>query len=220
MTYTDYGGLGAVAQNVAMTGDYYSDKDCRSGLYVCEKINPFKEIDNHEYGLVYDDLACCDNGHRDNILDKHHTHVSIGIAYDDYNFVIVQNFEADYIDFDMPVSKTRTYVQFSGDLSVDDEIYGIYIYYDEPPTTQVYEREKENRSYEIGEIVAGVTSGDYYYEGITTLTADRWSFTGNSIDIAFSVEDALKERGVYTVSIVLTDEYGNPYPITNYSFSA
>src|SRR5687767_4581800 len=97
MTYTKYGGQGSVWQNVAMTGDEYSDNDCRSGFYLCDKINPFQEIDLHQYGLVYDDLECCDNGHRDNILDKHHTHVSIGIAYDDYNFVIVQNFEANYI---------------------------------------------------------------------------------------------------------------------------
>jgi uncharacterized protein YkwD len=38
-------------------------------------------IANSEYGMMYNDLTCCNNGHRDNILDSSYTEVSIGIAY-------------------------------------------------------------------------------------------------------------------------------------------
>lgn len=51
---------------------------------------------------VYNDTICCDNAHRHNILNKYHTHVSIGIAYDNTYFAIVQNFENNYIKFDKP----------------------------------------------------------------------------------------------------------------------
>jgi hypothetical protein len=43
--------------------------------------------------------------HRNNILHKHHTHVSIGLAYDKYSFVFVQNFENNYVEFDRPMIK-------------------------------------------------------------------------------------------------------------------
>jgi uncharacterized protein YkwD len=96
MTYSRLGGEGAVAQNVATSG-YPQDYDgCVSGTLLCEKTDPRKAIDQVEYNMMDKDKECCDDGHRNNILDKHHTHVSIGIAYDDYFFVMVQNFEDKY----------------------------------------------------------------------------------------------------------------------------
>jgi uncharacterized protein YkwD len=99
MTYSRLGGEGAVAQNVATSG-YPQDYDgCSSGALKCDKIDPRSAIDRLEYNMMNADKACCNNGHRNNILDKHHTHVDIGIAYDDYFFVLVQNFENKYIEW-------------------------------------------------------------------------------------------------------------------------
>lgn len=217
MTYTKYGGLGDVAQNVATSGDYYYYKDCTSGLFYCEIADPYEQIDLHQYGMVYDDKECCDDGHRDNILDRYHTHVSIGIAYDDYTFVLVQNFENNYIEFDEPIAKDDKNVRFAGELPRGTDIYGIYVYYDELPTEETYEENKDRMSYDSGELVAGVTTADYYYENISTITADRWSGAGNSIDIAFSIEPITTERGVYTVVMILEDSEGNTFAATSYS---
>lgn len=38
-------------------------------------------IANSEWGMMYNDAACCNNGHRMNILDTSFTQVSIGVAY-------------------------------------------------------------------------------------------------------------------------------------------
>ena len=218
MTYTRYGGLGNVAQNIAMSGDYYYYKDCTSSRYYCEGIEPFKEIDQHQYGLMYEDKECCDNGHRDNILDKHHTHVSIGIAYDDYNFVMVQNFEGNHVKFDETIAKDSDNIRLSGEIPSKTDIYGIYIYYDENPTPEVYEKNKDMMSYDSGQLVAGVTTADYYYgDDMITITADRWVIAGNSIDISFDLEPAGTEDGVYTVMLILEDEDAEPFPVTSYS---
>ena len=39
-------------------------------------------IANSEWGMMYNDEACCNNGHRMNILSSQYTQVAIGIAYD------------------------------------------------------------------------------------------------------------------------------------------
>jgi uncharacterized protein YkwD len=102
MTYSRYGGRGDVGQNVAVSGDLEFWSSCMSAPILCEKIDPYDEIEAHEYGMMYDDLECCENGHRDNILDPHHTHVSIGTTYDDYFFVMVQNLRTN-----MSLGQTR-----------------------------------------------------------------------------------------------------------------
>lgn len=65
---------------------------CRGEYVYCEEIDPRRSITTAQYGMMYDD-ADSNWGHRDNIVDKQWTCVSIGIAYDKYFFVLVQDFE-------------------------------------------------------------------------------------------------------------------------------
>ncbi len=87
MRYSAYGGTGYVGQNIA----YYSFdeiKGCQSGKFIC-KFEPLKWLKEDEYSMMYD----ANWGHRDNILENHHTHVSLGLAHDEYRLYLVQNFE-------------------------------------------------------------------------------------------------------------------------------
>lgn len=95
MTYTRYGGEGSVQQNVAIAGFSMEQYDeCRTSILIdCEKIEPLSTIEELEYEMMYKDAECCNDGHRDNILDPRHTHVSIGIVYDKYYLAFVENFE-------------------------------------------------------------------------------------------------------------------------------
>ena len=45
-------------------------------------------IANSEWGMMYNDVACCNNGHRTNILDSSYTQVAIGVAYDSTNSIL------------------------------------------------------------------------------------------------------------------------------------
>jgi len=222
MVYSRYGGKGAVAQNVAMTGDYYYYKDCISGRYQCQRINPFEEIDSNENVMLYNDSACCDNGHRDNILDKYHTDVSIGIAYDDYTFVMVQNFENNYIIYDKPITIDNRTLTFSGKIlkgssNIEaDSLSLVHIYYDELPTNITYQGNIDRISYDPGTFVGGVTPDTSYYEHGKTLLASKWNFA-DSIDLSFDISPIVDKNGVYTVYVYLTDRNGDEFPVTSYS---
>jgi uncharacterized protein YkwD len=208
MTYTRYGGEGSVQQNVAIAG--FSEEqygECRTNILLdCQRIEPLSTIEELEYEMVYNDAECCNDGHRDNILDPHHTHVSIGIVYDQYYLAFVQNFENNY-GLDVQVANGQ--VRISGQL-LEGELEQIGIYYDETPTKAAYEQNKHLLSYSAGELVSTVVEPlppGYYYEkpdGYTLIEANRWG-QGDSVNVMFNLAPAVKEDGVYTLFAVVKD---------------
>src|SRR4030042_3462042 len=86
MRYTLVGGKGSVAENCAAQLGYHSDlKDTLKQL---------------EWSMVYDD-ASSNWGHKYNILDPFHNKVGIGIAYDNNNVYLFQDFEDDHVSWSM-----------------------------------------------------------------------------------------------------------------------
>jgi len=210
MSYTRYGGLGAVQQNVATA--------LCEGL-VCA-MNPIDEIKTAEYNMMYND-ASSDWGHRENILDAHHTSVSIGIAYDDNTFVIVQNFENNYIAFTQPITYNSGTVSFSGTIS-QGKIDYIEVDYDSLPTPAIYEQNSHATSYSLGTPLAIVDKplpfGQYYQQlsGYTMVTAQKWTEQDNSVTISFDANQIITKPGVYDV-LVWLDSNGQTFPATYYS---
>jgi hypothetical protein len=233
MTFTRYGGLGFVAQNVYVSG--YSEQDrenCISGLAICPKINPLNEIKNGELQMMFNDQAS-NNGHQANILEKHHTHVSIGIAYDDYFFVMVQNFENNYIHLNMPVTTDKKIITLSGPMLNTNGTFGVYsvaIFYDETPTTATYQEHRNQTYYDqgtmVGQVVAPPPPGSYYTSqpsDYQLIQATRWDTSVNAIDITFDASSVVQSHGngVYTFDIYLAnngDTSGtSQFPVTSYS---
>jgi uncharacterized protein YkwD len=220
MTYTDYGGKGNVQQNVAIAGftqDQYNE--CETNILLnCEKIDPMTTIDKLENEMVYNDQQCCDNGHRDNILDGHHTHVSIGIAYDQYYLAFVENFENNY---GLEVTINNGQVRVSGNLSTGTLDY-IGIYYDTMPTPEVYEQNKHLLSYSAGDIVANVVKPlppGYYYkaEGYKIIEANKWNTDDNhAVNVDFNLASAVRKDGVYTLFATVEDGR-EMFDVTSYS---
>ena len=202
MTYSRYGGEGSVQQNVAIAGFSAGQyEDCRSNILIdCEKIKPLATIEELEYEMMYRDKECCKDGHRDNILDPHHTHVSIGIVYDQYYLAFVENFENNY-GLDLTVSNGQ--VRITGQL-LEGELEQISIYFDEMPTSAIYDQNKHLLSYSAGDLAAMVVKPlppGYYYEtphGYTLVQANRWEDT-DSINVTFNLASAVEEDGVYTL---------------------
>ncbi|MGI0073472.1 MAG: CAP domain-containing protein [Nitrosotalea sp.] len=210
MTYTRYGGLGAVEQNVATAL-------CQG--FACA-INPMDQIKTAEYEMMYND-ASSNWGHKDNILDPHHTSVSLGIAYNDNTFVIVQNFENNYIDFTQPITYNSGMVSFSGVLS-GGKIDNIEIDYDKLPTPALYQQNKHATSYSTGTPIAIVGKplawGQYYQNtsGLPVIIANQWSDQGNSVTVSFDASKIMTKPGVYDV-LVWLDVNGQSFPATYYS---
>ena len=221
MTYTNYGGMGSVQQNVAIAGfakEQYNECKTNIILVRCEKIDPMATLDELEYEMMYKDKECCNNGHRDNILNDHHTHVSIGIMYDDYYLALVENFENNY---GLEVTVNDDQVRVSGSLSTGT-LDHIGIYYDEMPTPEVYEQNKHLLSYSTGNITAMVVRPlppGYYYkaEGYKIIEANRWNVDDNhSVNIVFNLASAVKNDGVYTLFATANDA-GEIFDATSYS---
>ena len=118
-------------------------------------------------------------GHRDNILDKWHKKVNIGLAWDRYNFKAIQHFEGDYIHYDQLPSiengilalsgTTKNGVAFSG---VRD--LGVQIYYDAPPYELTRGQVSRTYCYDLGLQIAGLRyppGGNSYY---STHTYTAW----------------------------------------------
>ncbi len=218
MTYAIYGGLGKVSQNVGF-GGYQDIEGCIQQTVICNPIDPKAKINSTEYTMMYDDAAS-NWGHKDNILDKHHTHVSLGISYDDYTFVMVQNFENNYIKFSKSISENKGRVTFTGAIPRGN-LYGVEIYYDELPTSKVYLENKDAPSYGNGEFVAVVVKPllpDQYYEqpsGYSLITADKWIESDGVADVSFDISSLTSKRGVYTI-IVTLDVGGDIFPAASY----
>jgi hypothetical protein len=174
MLYSIYNGSGGVSQNIAAESNYGST------------INPYRAIDLAEWTMIYNDSLCCKDLHRQDILYKLHSHVSIGIAYNEHYFAIVENFENNYIHFNTPfIHDNETHVQISGQLpsylSSNINLYGLDIYYDEVPTYVQYEKHKDDRSYELGRLVGFVFSPLDFNEWFEYIRSQIYSAIGISL---------------------------------------
>jgi uncharacterized protein YkwD len=220
MTYTQYDGEGSVQQNVAIAGfspEQY--EQCVTNMLVrCEEVEPLSTIDQLQDEMMYNDKECCNDGHKDNILNPRHTHVSIGIVYDQYYLALVQNFENNYgLDVDVEDSE----IEISGTL-LEGQLDHIAIYYDEMPTRAAYEQNKNLLSYSAGELVAVIVKPlppGYYYEsleGYDIIEADRWIEQSDSVNIGFDLADAVEEDGAYTL-FALAKDGEEMFDVTSYS---
>lgn len=224
MTYTNHGGTGSVHQNVAIAGfgpDEYDN--CSALMIICERIDPISTIKELEYEMMNNDEDCCDNGHRENILDPRHTHVSIGISYDSYYLSLVQNFENNH---GLDITVDEGYVSIIGDMPKGAELDHVVVYYDKLPTAAAYEANKKMISYSTGEIAASVfkplPDGLRYQQprDYVVIEADGWVKNG-ALDVSFDLEPAVRQPGVYTLYTMLKDEVddngGEQFGITSYS---
>lgn len=204
MTYSRYDGIGDVTQNVATFADPAYSKDCTSGFFICDIVDPYREIEDLQYLMMYDDAVCCDDGHRYNILDVRHTHVSIGITYDEYAFVIVQNFENNYLELNKLVNTENNFVILNASV-LHGTLGSFAVYYDSYPTPRQYEIHRDDNSYGIGELVATIEKPPppgYYYpppDDYILIEANSWESDGQDVEIYFDLDRVIDKPGVYTI---------------------
>lgn len=230
MRYVQYNGKGEVSENAAMTGYYSLDgsTDCYKPLVLCDKIDPKDAITKLHHDMVYND-ADSNWGHRDNILDRWHNRVNIGIAYDDYFLAFVQHFENDYIEWDARYI-FNDQVVMSGRISTDElsikvKPIVIAVFYDPlPKKMSTLELNTGPNCYSYG---GGVVCSSYsvdtiypppppgYFYTDKVHVADRWIVDGNYFYIESSITPSVGD-GVYTV-VLFVDIGGEQIPLASYS---
>lgn len=226
MTYSMTGGAGYVAQNVAF-GGYDRPWQC-GGYVICTKIDPATDILAHHNGMMFDD-AHADWGHRDNILDPYHTHVSLGVAYTDYTLVFVQNFETRRIEGIGPTGGPVNPVSLdgagrirvSGSMDAGLDVHSIDVYYDPLPSTRTYRMHANDMSYGLGDPIAYVYEPHpygYISTGETIIMANQWRTSGGSVFIEFDAPADMSKNGAYTFYVWLTDGIRPPFTGTSKTF--
>ena len=206
MRYTLLGGRGSVEENVAY-------------IYRSNGIDVISALTQMENNLVYNDVQCCNNGHRYNILDPAHTTVSIGVAYNSTTIYLVQDFINNYISwfYGTPVDSNNV-VSLKGSVPSGYSLSDIEITYD-PPLQSLspaqLARAPYNSSYGYGQTVAGIgyTIGGrrYYYPNLTTINASTYTIQGNNFDVAFNIGSLVQRYGAgeYTL-LIFIDNNTNP----------
>lgn len=217
MRYTLVGGLGAVSENIA----FNSSRECVGSL--CKgTVNVQEALKAMEYSMMYNDSACCNNGHRDNILDPNHNQVSIGISYTTGIVYLAEDFVDNYISWNNggPGFATNDQVSLSGSIQQPYVLSSVLITYEPPVASMSPSELNQTSSYGYGQQVAGVV-GDplYYYSGIKTILASRYSTSGNQFNIDFSMHDLINQYGAgeYTLMMTLNGTSGGEFVGSTYT---
>ncbi len=209
MRYSLLGGLGADFENVAFFS--YSLPHYLSTSSVENSIQTL------EHSMVYDDVSCCNNGHRDNILDPMHNQVAIGVAYNSTNVYFDEEFENVYVNLNVSVSSSSSsnpyYVTMTGSPTRSFSVpSSVFVAFDPTPAAQTPAQLNNGpHEYGPGTLEGGVLPKDSLFGTCpqftsgTTVCADRWVFTSTSVEVAFSLQDFVKSYGpgVYTLYLVL-----------------
>ncbi len=201
MRYTLLGGTGGVSENIA----YQSSSKC-SLLGCIGTIDPQSALNAMEYSMMYNDSACCNNGHRDNILNPYHNQVSIGIAYNASKIYFSEDFINDYINWSNSPGFASGLVYLHGTLLDGYKIAQIEVSYD-PQVQNMSIAQLDNTSdYGYGNAVAGVVSNPYsYFPGLDTIVANQYTTSKNNFMISFNIGNLTRKYGAgeYTAEVWL-----------------
>jgi hypothetical protein len=255
MLYSLYNGTGYVQQNIGQISyvlsnddqNYYKASDLCYDFkrFYCPVIDQYKAINDLEYSMMNNDEACCNNGHKNNILNKFHTHVSIGIAFNKYYFVVVQNFENHYLTSDLKILKNNEDIILEAKINDQNKfnfvINHVSFFLDEFPTKLNYEKNRDKNSYDFGDLKLMISKplpSDLKYiqekkdDSYKIIEAKKWDLSKNNIDLEFQLPDTLNTKNkILTMVVYAQTLEDNPVdnqdknhlvpeyvPITSYTF--
>jgi hypothetical protein len=209
MLYSLHNGTGYVQQNIGQIS-YVNTDDTMKGItshsfctsdskLYCEPLDPFDAIDKLENSMMYNDFLCCHDGHKNNILDKLHTNVSIGIAFNEYYFVLVQNFENNYLKYNLSNEDDEFLLEAKMlDPKKNLQLSHISFYFDNPPNPGEYEENKNKFNYSMGNLGLIVSKPLDFYEqyvqpeSYRIIEAENWDIYSDILNILFKLPDDLE----------------------------
>ncbi len=143
VTYTKLGGKGSVDENISITEAYCPTINCSPNYF-----DPFKQINESEYGMMYNDAAS-KWGHRDNIIDPEHTDVNIGIAYDNEKFYFVEHFENNIVKW-QNIKSEGNQLHLVGTVPAGYSLFQIDVFEDPSPEHLTKFTLDNNQPYNLG----------------------------------------------------------------------
>lgn len=237
MRYTMLGGEGYAEENAginACSSYYVYAVHPNASSSGCNLQSVEYAINSSEYSMMYQDSYCCNNGHRDNILNPFHNRVSIGIAFGTTGAALglvffVEDFENDYI-VNSSGSISGSIVTLQG--STQNIMGGsIAIAYDPTPTFLNYtdlhpmncafispDAEEHEPpacryvgAYDPGQIIGTTCSWCGTWDNMTMKVWQQDSSSGD-FKIVFDISklQSIYGNGVYTLYLFPAGKYVNP----------
>lgn len=170
--------------------------------------------------------AAANWAHKNNILNKWHKKVNLGIAYDKTSVALVQQFEGDYIEFYTPPTLTGNTLSLSGRITRPDiALDNVSIAYDDPPQPLTAEQLNKGpyHSYgpgkRLGFILPPPPPGQQYANlPGNAFIASKWEAgPSGQISLQADIGPVLNTgKGVYTV-VLVTKIGGESLNLTNYA---
>jgi uncharacterized protein YkwD len=222
MRYTLEGGLNYEAENSAYGGP--TQKMANPGsLYA--RIDPKAEIQSLEYSMLNED-ASSNWGHRDNILNKLHKKVNLGIAYDLYHLTLVQQFEGDYLEWVQPPTISGNLFSAAGRITQQGiDLNNVSLCFDPSPQPQTADQLLNGpHSYSMGKSLNFLVSPPppgMYYSQLDPLAIQANTWQVDKVSGQFSIQADISRTlangsGVYTVVFVVNID-GQAKGLCNYS---
>ncbi len=212
MRYTMLGGSGGVDENAAL--DYCTESPVNATLVMptdCTLQSVENGLANAEWAMMNNDVQCCNNGHRDNILDPLHNRVSIGIAFNATTKALHfdEDFEDAYTSFRTPLYSGGA-VTLSGTTSRAIDVSEVAVYYDpspQPLNVSQLGAPPYNDGYGAGTILgavfppcSGVLCPPSTSDGKIAVYASAWNLTPGNFEIRFDPTRFFANgAGVYTL---------------------
>jgi uncharacterized protein YkwD len=208
MRYTLLGGTGAMEENIALAYCTPAPTN-KSSVPVssCTLSSLENALRDSEWQMMYNDVQCCANGHRDNILNPTHNYVSIGIAYSTRTSTVyfTEDFESAYVANPAPILTGKDTITFSGTPLVQLGGAQVLVFFDPTPQPMTVSELDATTSYDPGSFVGGVVAPCALvcpsYKGAVTVEASSWKVGQGSVNISFSLGAfaSADGPGVYTI---------------------
>ena len=191
MRYTLAGGTGAVDENIAWT-------------YNSLSVDVKAALKSMEHEMMYND-ANSNWGHRYNILTPLHNEIAIGVAADNNNVYLVEDFENNYVQWNT-LTANGSMLNMDGSFTQTNfTIQQVEIWYDNPSnlTVQQLSNAPYNGAYDQGTFAGMVLPEGWQSDEGITITANTWNQNGQNFQINFDLTNAfnLYGKGVYTLSL-------------------
>ncbi len=207
MRYTILNGTGAVEENVA-----FETSSLPGSFSTVPQIET--AISNLEHDMVYNDEACCQNGHLLNIINPYHNRVSIGIDVNANSTAVyfVEDFENYYVNFtSSSFISTNGTVTFRGVPLGDVNPDSVIVYYDPTPTpiNASTLNSQYQKPYDQGSFLGGVLTAPEEFRGGLTVRPEVWQVNATSINIVFSLNQFIQQDGSGVYTLYLTQNTFN-----------
>ena len=157
----------------SLAGGYQSNAENVSGIDYCIKASDGFRANGPAEQEIREAMEgfMGSPGHRDNILRSWHKKVNIGLAFDRYNFQIVQHFEGDYVEYGQLPVIDKGVLRMSGTTKngarFDDNLdSSVQVYYDPPPSALTRGQLARTYCYSFGPPAASLRpplTGSWFY---------------------------------------------------------